>query len=145
MDKRRDAIVEALACKAAALEFAAGEDGRNNEELARAWAALQQWADVGEARFAKLSLEMLRRGSAPGAGSKASSPRRGLLLKTLGELLPGAPAKLSAGNNPFQLSLSHEQVLLLRVAVLEELGWAHWAAYHRAWHAAAAPPAYALF
>ena len=148
MDEKKAAAVEALACKSAALAFyserssgSAAVDEARDEQLGLAWMALQRWAKVDEPRFGKLALEMLRRGS----GGAKPSPRRGLLLKKLTALLDAAPCKLTPKNNQLKLSLTYEQVSALRIAILEELGWVHWAQYKRAWAIVANPRDYALF
>ena len=62
-----------------------------------------------------------------------------------GALLDAAPCKLTPKNNQLKLSLTYEQVSALRIAILEELGWVHWAQYKRAWAIVANPRDYALF
>ena len=63
---------------------------------------------------------------------------------------PSPPKTLSAStpsvDNPnfWQLLVSLPQSLM-RIAVLEELGWDHWAAHYRAWRVVDAPASLALF
>ncbi len=117
MKMRRDALIDALVRKARA-EASGGEAKR--KAFHGTFAELETWADVEGSRFLPLRVDLER--------------SRGRLSSAL------AHVRAQMAKQPDDRGLQE-----MKIALLKELGWKHWAARERAWLAIRFPSAYPPF